>query len=149
MATFESIRRTRQQNMTMVVDDDLYVRQLVRRGLAGLTELVEVGNGLEVLSTYENVAPNIVFLDIHLPHVSGMDLVERLMDMDAQAHIIMLSADAARDNVLGCLSKGAKGFIAKPFSKATLLREFNRCPTIKFCDEALSATEAPNIYATR
>lgn len=134
----ERIRRSRHQNVVLIADDDLYIRALVRKALTGMADMVEVEHGHQILKAYQDSAPNMMLLDIHMPGTHGPDLIKPIMEMDPGAYIIMLSADAIRDNIMQCLHHGAKGFIAKPFSKNTLLRDFNRCPTIKFTDMAAS-----------
>ncbi len=134
----DQIRRSRHQNVVLIADDDLYIRSLVRKALVGMADLFEVDDGQQILNIYKQTAPNMLLLDIHMPGVHGPDLIKPIIAMDPNAYIIMLSADAVRDNILQCLNCGAKGFIGKPFSKNTLLRDFNRCPTIKFTDMAIS-----------
>ena len=53
------------------------------------------------------------------------------MEVDPQAYVIMLSADANKDRIMDCIKMGAKGFIAKPFNGEKLFDYIRRCPTIR------------------
>ncbi len=82
------------------------------------------------LDKYTNIAPDILFLDINLPDVTGHELLEKILILDPDAYVIMLSGNCDRDNITQAISKGAKGFIAKPFTKDKLFQYIDRCPTI-------------------
>ena len=122
------------KNVVLVADDDLFVRKIIRAALQHLADIVEVGDGNDVLGFYEEYQPDVVFLDIHMPHASGLDLIEPVKALDANAYIIVVSADSSPENVKTALSKGSKGFLTKPFTKERILHLFNACPTIKFSD---------------
>ena len=123
------IRAGRWGNVILVADDDMYMRLLVKKGATGLATIHEVDNGSGVLAAYKEHAPDILFLDIHLPGRSGMDILSDIMAFDPQAYIIMLSADSSRDNVATAIEHGAKGFMAKPFTKEKLAEHLKNCPT--------------------
>ncbi|MFW0777564.1 MAG: response regulator [Rickettsiales bacterium] len=129
------MRGSNKKNVVMVADDDLFVRKVIISALSEVAEIVEVADGAEVLTAYKEHMPDVIFLDIHLPNVSGLDLVYDLSKADVGAYIIMLSADSSEDNVRNSRLKGAKGFLTKPFKKERIMHYFNSCPTIKFADE--------------
>ena len=122
------------KNVVIVADDDLFVRKVIHAALADLADIIEVDDGKDVANAYEKHEPDVVFLDIHLPHMSGLDLIEPIKALDANAYIIMVSADSSPDNVKAAQAKGSKGFLTKPFTKERILHLFNACPTIKFSD---------------
>ena len=122
------------KNVVLVADDDLFVRKVIHAALSDLAEIIEVDDGKDVANAYEKHQPDVVFLDIHLPHISGLELIESIKGLDANAYIIMVSADSSQDNVKAAHAKGSKGFLTKPFTKERILHLFNACPTIKFSD---------------
>ena len=128
------MRGTNKTNLVMIADDDLFVRKVVMGALSGLAEFVEAVDGADVEKIYLKHMPDIIFLDIHLPNASGMDLIHNLMHKDKGAFIVMLSADSSELNVRNSRLRGSKGFITKPFTKDRILHYFNKCPTIKFVD---------------
>jgi two-component system, chemotaxis family, chemotaxis protein CheY len=132
-----SLRKHRKYNVVMVADDDVFIRKTACQGLHGLTTTREVAFGEEIVQSYDMCNPNLVLLDIHFPNYCGLDAIPELLARDPTAHIVVLSADAVVDNIEKALKLGAKGFIVKPFSRQTLLREFHRCPSVVFHDGAL------------
>ena len=118
----------------MVVDDDLFVRSVLRQTLHGIAKVVEVGDGAEVISIYKKHLPDLIFLDIHLPNRTGLELLEEITAFDPDAHIVMLSADSSLENVSKGKDSGIKAFLTKPFSRDRVMAYLHRCPTVVFKD---------------
>lgn len=129
------MRGNNKKNVVLIADDDLFVRKVIISAISDLTEIVEVSDGAQVEQAYREHKPDIIFLDIHLPNVSGLELVYKLIKEDMAAYIVMLSADSSEENVLNSKLKGARGFLTKPFKKERIMHFFNACPTIKFADD--------------
>ncbi len=123
-------RREREQNVVLVADDNTFIRFLVKKWLGAEAEIIEVGNGQEVVEAYRRGKPDLVFLDIHLPGRNGKDVLAELVRMDPDAYVIMLSADSNKENVVQAVRNGAKAFVTKPFTRDTLIKYFQMCPTI-------------------
>jgi two-component system chemotaxis response regulator CheY len=130
LATLIATRKNRPQCLVMVVDDDALMRALISETFHSRSRIYEFKDTAKVLETYLEVLPDIVFLDIHLPHGSGMDLLAEIRKFDDSAHIIILSADSVKDNIVFARELGAKGFIAKPFTMEKLESCYKKCPTI-------------------
>jgi two-component system chemotaxis response regulator CheY len=73
---------------------------------------------------------DIVFLDIHLPGGSGIDILVDILSFDDSAYVILISGDSIKDKIMNGKKFGAKGFIAKPFTKEKLESFYEKCPTI-------------------
>lgn len=129
------MRGHNKQNLVMIADDDLFVRKVIRSALEDMAEIVEASDGAEVEAIYRQHTPDVIFLDIHLPNVSGLELVRRLVKQDLGAYVIMLSADSSFNNVKMSKVRGSRGFLTKPFDKKRILHYFNSCPTVSFADE--------------
>jgi len=123
-------RRARKTNVFLVVDDDAFQRMLLRKGLSGIGEVVEVDDGNLVMTAYKKANPDIVFLDIHLPNQSGRDIVHHLTMYDPEACVIMISADASQENIADTWQKGAQNFLSKPFTKERLMQCVRECTTV-------------------
>lgn len=123
-------RRGRTENVVLVADDDMYMRTLVKKGLPPRYTVQEAIHGSEIMTAYKKYAPDILFLDIHMPGKDGMENLESVLAYDPQAFIIMLSSDSSSDNVIKATKHGAKGFMAKPFTKDTLQNIVKKCPTL-------------------
>lgn len=124
------MRGDRDGNLVLVADDNEFVRFLIKKWLGPNAEVVEVGHGNDVVEEYRRVKPDILFLDIHLPGRNGKDILKEILDMDASAFVVMLSADSKKENVIFSIQTGAKAFMTKPFTRQTLDRYYNLCPTI-------------------
>lgn len=124
-------RQMRSDNVIMIADDDMFMRSLVRKGVEEHGNVTECEVGVGVVDTYLELLPDVLFLDIHMPGVSGIRILEEILMFDRTAFIVMLSADSAKDNVLETRKLGAQGFIAKPFTKNKLVDMLQKSPTIK------------------
>lgn len=120
----------------LVADDDMYIRLLVKKGLGSDYEVHEVSNGADVLSHYKIHSPHLLFLDIHLPGLVGTRVLQDVLAYDPEAHIIMLSSDSSLDNVQQCIKVGAKGFMAKPFTREKLVSYMEKCPAFNLDTES-------------
>jgi two-component system chemotaxis response regulator CheY len=124
------IRKSRKENVILVADDDMYQREIIKKGLAKIGAVVEVESGDGVAAAYSRCNPDIVFLDIHMPGRSGREIVYELAELDPDSFVVMISADGSRENVADTWQKGAKEFLTKPFTKEKLLECVKKCPTI-------------------
>lgn len=128
------MRGTNKNNVILIADDDLFIRKVITSALDGLVDIVEVTDGADVVAAYEKCMPDIIFLDIHLPNISGLDLIRPIQKVDAGAFIVMVSSDSSTDNAYKIKQRGARAFLGKPFDKGRVMHIFNKCPTIKFMD---------------
>ena len=115
----------------MVIEDDAFSRKLVERTLETQYQVLGLPTADSALTLYYNLLPDVLFLDINLPDVTGHELLERIIHIDPDAYVIMLSANADNANISQAIALGAKGFVAKPFTKDKLLKYIERCPSIK------------------
>lgn len=123
-------RTSRAAPELMVVEDDIFSRKLVENVIHKQYPITSIGEASSALETYVLTAPDVLFLDINLPDVSGHELLEKIMAIDPDAYVIMLSGNADRANIMQAITHGAKGFIAKPFTREKILQYIERCPTI-------------------
>lgn len=130
----QTIKRRRTQRDTpqlMIIEDDMFSRRLVENALQKQYRLTGLGTAEKALSTYAELAPDLLFLDIDLPDVTGHELLERIIAFDPQAYVVMLSGNADKENITQAISRGAKGFVAKPFTRDKLFQYIERCPNIR------------------
>ena len=128
------MRGNNKGNVVMIADDDLFIRKVIASAVSDFAEIVEVIDGADVVDTYKQHQPDMIFLDIHLPNNNGLDLIRPLQKADAGAFIVMVSADSSTDNVFKIKQRGARAFLTKPFNKDRVMHVFNKCPTIQFMD---------------
>jgi two-component system chemotaxis response regulator CheY len=110
----------------LIVDDDPFIRKLVATTLGdvGDYELVEASDGLEALELARTESPEIVFLDIDMPELDGIEACRRLRELPeaAGSTIVMLTAAANSEAERAAEVAGADLFLTKPFSPLELLR---------------------------
>lgn len=114
----------------LIADDDEFIRKLISTTLEDVSqlELHEAADGVEAVEVARRERPGLVFLDVDMPRLNGIDVCRRLRDDDATATttIVMLTA-AAQDNVEALAEEaGADLFLTKPFSPLDLLRLVDR-----------------------
>ena len=125
-----ALRSARGEPLVMMIEDDPFSRRLVSNVLQKEYKLAALENADGAVSAYSELAPDLLFLDINLPDVNGHELLEKIVAVDPNAYVVMLSGNADKGNIMQAMSRGAKGFVAKPFSRDKLFQYIERCPTI-------------------
>jgi DNA-binding response OmpR family regulator len=108
----------------LIVDDEPHVADLIRVTLEDdRVRVIEASDGASALELAAELEPELIFLDVHLPDMSGLDVCRRLRRAPrlACARIVMLTAAAQADDVARGLSAGATHYLTKPFSPVRLL----------------------------
>ena len=107
----------------LVVDDSAFTRQIVKNALSGrgFREVIEAENGEEGLKIYEKEKPDVVLLDIILPGLHGTEVLKKIMNMDENAKVIMLTAVGQERTMKICNILGSAGYIVKPFGESRLV----------------------------
>ena len=101
----------------LVVDDAAFMRKMVSDALTkGGHEVVgEAGNGIEALSQFQALKPDLMTLDITMPEKDGLAALADIMAADPSAKVVMCSAPGQESKVLEAIKLGAKDFVVKPF----------------------------------
>lgn len=106
----------------LIVDDSALTRRSLRQILetAGC-EVLEAENGLEALERYFLDKPDVVMLDLVMRGMYGLDVLQKIRELDPRARIIVVSADIQTSSQDLAGEAGAAGFINKPFDRADIL----------------------------
>ena len=111
----------------MIVDDAAVMRMRLRDILEARYDVVaEASNGEEALALYEEYHPDVLTLDITMPHLNGLEALERLMNVHPDARVVIVSAVGQKKMVFEAISNGARDFIIKPFEPARVLKSIDR-----------------------
>ncbi len=131
----------------LIVDDDPAIRSVLKRGLAYQGFAVDTADsGAEALSVARERYPDVVILDIMMPGLDGIAVLERLRAADAQLPILMLTARDGTDDQVRAFNCGADDYMIKPFTfdilavhvQALLRRQTaERPPVLHFADLSL------------
>ncbi len=112
----------------LIVDDAAFMRVTIKNMLTknGFEVVGEAENGLVGVNKYNELKPDIVTMDITMPELNGLDALKAIMQMDAGAKIVMLSAMGQQEMVKEAIISGAKGFVVKPFKEDTVIAALNK-----------------------
>lgn len=106
----------------VVVDDDRAVRHLVQRALEPLDVVVHGAEGaVEGLELIRERKPDVVLLDVMLPRMSGLELFQRIKDIDRRLPVIFITAEAGSETAIEAMRLGAYDYVAKPLEVAKLI----------------------------
>lgn len=127
-----SVRRERRDHpVVQVIEDDRFTASYTSNILAKEYDLVLSRNGEDGILHYIENAPDIIFIDIHLPGLSGHEVLESLKAIDPNVFAVMLSADTVKDNIVKSAEGGANNFLKKPFSKDRILNIVKNSPYVR------------------
>ena len=114
----------------LVVDDDPFIRKLIATTLEDVAEfeIHEAGDGIEALAVARRERPSIVFLDIDMPQIDGIEACRALRTDAATRATKIVMLTAAHDDELQqqAADAGADLYLTKPFSPLDLLRLVDR-----------------------
>lgn len=105
----------------LVVDDEKQIRRMLKAALEGYGyDIGEAASGHEGLSQTSIFHPDVVILDLGLPDLDGIEVIQRLREW-TQIPIIVLSVREHEDDKIKALDVGADDYVTKPFSMGELL----------------------------
>ncbi|MEO5734091.1 MAG: chemotaxis response regulator CheY [Rubrivivax sp.] len=108
----------------LIVDDFSTMRRIVRGLLRemGCQNADEAEDGAVALSMLKAQKFDFVVSDINMPNMNGFDLLKAVKEDEALRHIpvLMVTAEARKEDIVMAAQSGAAGYIVKPFTKATL-----------------------------
>ena len=113
----------------LVVDDSMLMRRMICDCLSdsGWEIVAEAANGEEAVRQYGEHRPDAVSMDIVMPDTDGMYALERILEIDPSAQVVVVSALNQTKLISEAIRKGAQDFIAKPFLPEQLQRTLAGC----------------------
>lgn len=107
----------------MIVDDSSVIRSKIERIQKLSNRYVVVGsaaNGQEAVDNFIHWQPDIVTMDLTMPHMDGIACIEQLININPDINILVVSAISDKDTGIEALIRGARGFLCKPFTEDEL-----------------------------
>ena len=108
----------------LIVDDFSTMRRIIRGLLKeiGYLNAEEAEDGVAALDTLRNAAFDFVISDINMPNMNGFELLAEIKKDETLRHlpVLMVTAEARKEDIVRAAQEGAAGYIVKPFTKATL-----------------------------
>ncbi len=99
----------------LVIDDDPKVSWVLSEGLKENYQIISARNGKEGLQMVSESRPDLVLLDIKMPGMDGLEVLDKIKHKDQLLDVIMLSGHGETKNVVESIKRGAAEFITKPF----------------------------------
>jgi len=114
----------------LVVDDFATMRRIVRGLLKeiGWTDVDEAEDGAVALHMLRNGKYDFVVSDVNMPNMTGFELLKAIRGDASLKHlpVLMVTAEARKEDILLAAQTGASGYVVKPFTKATLEEKVQR-----------------------
>ena len=114
----------------LVVDDFSTMRRIVRNLLKelGYNNVEEAEDGPEALDKLNTGKFQFVVSDWNMPNLDGLEMLKRIRASDTLKHlpVLMVTAEAKKENIVAAAQAGASGYVVKPFSAATLEEKLER-----------------------
>lgn len=107
----------------LIVDDSRASRRVLRDVIEELGHRIigEAENGEEAYLRYKDLKPDLVFMDITMPKMSGLEALQLIINDDKDALIVMLTSAGQRDNRVKAKNIGASGYLMKPFDSDEIM----------------------------
>ena len=114
----------------LVVDDFSTMRRIVRNLLQelGFTNVDEAEDGQVALQKLNSLPFDFVVTDWNMPNMDGLTLLQNIRATPALKHlpVLMITAEAKKENIIAAAQAGASGYIVKPFTAATLSEKLEK-----------------------
>lgn len=113
----------------LIVDDSNVIRSRIERIYSSSFDIevvAKASNGKEAVYMMDEHKPDIVTMDLTMPEMDGIACIDKMMALDSRIKIIVVSALSDKATGIEALSKGARGFLCKPFSDEELVEALEK-----------------------
>lgn len=121
----DGLREDGEAYRVLIVDDSMFVTKQISQILTseGFDVVGSASDGEQGVEKYKELYPNVdlVTMDITMPKMDGVTALEKILEFDKDARIVMISALGKQDLVKKSLMLGAKNYIVKPLDRAKVL----------------------------
>jgi two-component system chemotaxis response regulator CheY len=116
-----------QMTKILLIEDSIFERKAVSNMLKknGYTEIVEACDGDQGLLKCGVENPDVVFLDLRMPGVDGLYVLDRLKEIRSDVKVVIMSIIRDKKTIDDCIARGACNYISKPVTEAKLLSVLN------------------------
>lgn len=111
----------------LIIDDNPRSVELLANALPqpGL-EILTASDPEEGLDLFHSRHPHIVLTDLVMPHISGMEVLERIMEVDPATDVVLMTAHYSVESAVEAIKKGASDYLTKPVSIGSLRERIGR-----------------------
>ncbi len=122
----------------LLTDDEAHIRKFIGLILRKFDNprILEAGDGAQAVALYQEHQPDLVLLDVNMPHLDGVEALARIRALDGNAVVIMLTSLANRQTVEECLRLGAADYVRKDTPREEMTARFEQVIAECFGEEA-------------
>ena len=106
---------TKNKAKILVIDDDPKVSWILTEGLSNKYEFISARDGIEGIQMVSTEKPDLILLDIKMPGMNGIEVLEKLNKLEDRPEVIMVSGHGETQYVVDSVKLGAAEFVNKPF----------------------------------
>lgn len=108
----------------LICDDSMFARKKLSMSISGfgVKAVYEAADGEEAVSKYKEFKPDVVFMDIIMPKVTGLEALKQIIAEDPDAKVIMASSVGTQSHLKDALKSGAVDFLQKPIADNDALK---------------------------
>lgn len=108
----------------LVCDDSILVQKKLNDCLNryGNVEILNASDGEDAWEKYQSGRPEVVFLDIVMPKMNGLEVLKKIKESDSSVTVIMVSSTGTQSNLRQAIELGADDFIQKPWNEEHIAR---------------------------
>ena len=113
----------------LIVDDHPMMREALQTAFEGEDDLEMIGeapDAIKALKMLETIKPDIIMMDMLLPGMSGLEAIEKIIESNPQAKILVLSSMEDEERIVAAIQAGALGYFPKTASRTYLLEAIRK-----------------------
>jgi two-component system chemotaxis response regulator CheY len=113
----------------LIVDDASFMRTVLKdivktNGLA--TEILEAGDGVDGVKSYQQHKPDLVTMDVNMPRADGIQALRAIMKINPSAKVVMVTSVEQKEIVQDAMKLGARDYVVKPFDRSNVPLVLNK-----------------------
>jgi Response regulator receiver domain. len=112
----------------LIVDDSITSRKILKNILRdnGHEIIGEAINGEDAVNKYKELNPDIVTMDITMPVMDGLEALKKIMEIDKNAKVVMVTAAGQKTKIVDAVKYGAAEFLTKPYEADQIIDIINK-----------------------
>jgi len=116
-----------QKASVLIVDDELGTRESLRMILKPFFDVSTAANGKEALDYIQKEKVDLITLDIKMPGISGIDVLQELRKLESDAAVVIITGHGTLTNIHDAIRYGAVDFVSKPFNVPDIIAIAQKC----------------------
>jgi DNA-binding NtrC family response regulator len=142
--------RSSERARVLIIDDDAGSREVLRDIIGGGEfEVWSAASPAEGLDTVASVRPQLVFLDLMLPGVAGMQMLDSILAIDPTIDVILITGHYSTDSAVEAIQKGACDYVTKPVDVGRILTRLERWLEARNARRRAAEIESEMLWASQ